>query len=591
MKQISSEQFSSSYRFIRKQPEPCVGDWSLYKHTTSGEKRMIKELRFFTPQDLEDYLPHVTECPLYNFGGWDGTLSLLEWATKEERTKEGKAYVAYFVFEGYEYTLEKLVMQKIKDSQSFSIPEIFKYLKRIVSILEVLELNGYGHGDIRFSNIAILDGGIMKLIWAPFMQHPVKLMQDKPHLIKAMNPAPEIIQAFKEAELDRVRYSTYQDMHGEVTHSKADQYSTAILVLRLIDLFSTQGFYDYSPELEINTRRIESAVIKINSLNPKLSKVLNNLLVYDCFQRPSFDKITLSLSSPLSFTPQTQPKLSVSPSPSLLPSPSPSPSRSLAPSPAPLQAPSQGSIFASRGLQKQKNSFIAKLEKMMFFAKNGAIREGVKMKQQPAGAKYVGQMFAGDRHGLGIAYFNNGDVGAGAWERGEGKGPYLSMFADGAVFVGCVEKSVKNGVGKYLYANGDVYEGMWSDDRKNGRGVYSYWRGEEYDGEWRAGVKEGWGVFRNPGGEWIEAEWRGGEIVREISSGFEEPKRGKKDGIVEFYLSEESQNEVIDEFRKLIEGEGEEEEEDNTSRRKSQTYTSRNPDFNEIMLSFQSTHN
>ena len=73
---------------------------------------------------------------------------------------------------------------------------MFKFFKQVIGIMEIIEANGLVHGDIRAGNFVIGEDGSLKLLWAPFIKESMKLMKQKPYLIKSMNPAPEVVDAY-----------------------------------------------------------------------------------------------------------------------------------------------------------------------------------------------------------------------------------------------------------------------------------------------------------------------------------------------------------------------------------------------------------
>ena len=80
--------------------------------------------------------------------------------------------------------------------------------------------------------------------------------------------------------------------------------------------------------------------------------------------------------------------------------------------------------------------------------------------------KYVGEYANGDKHGLGLMTYPNGDT-------------YQGVF----------NKNRRHGDGTYTYAGtGDKYSGSWVDDKRQGWGVYVYAAtGVQQVGEWSGG--------------------------------------------------------------------------------------------------------
>lgn len=291
MREISSQQFAHEYKFIRHQPEPILGDWDLYKHKKSSEKRLVKELNFYTENDMEDYLAEMISCLLYGSEMSEGVLNFLCYVKREVRGAEGDVFQLICIFEGYDSTLDKLVSRRIKDSQSFSPSELFKLLKRMVNVFSSLEREGYIHGDLRIGTIAILKSGEIKLIWAPFVKPTLRAIQDKPSIIRLMNPSPEICQAYNDAEIYREKYTTYPDFEAGVLYEKTDVYSLGMMIIRMFSLYSSGDFYETRTPLKTATRKVEATLLKINALNARLAFILNKMLTFDCFERSSFGQI------------------------------------------------------------------------------------------------------------------------------------------------------------------------------------------------------------------------------------------------------------------------------------------------------------
>ena len=100
-----------------------------------------------------------------------------------------------------------------------------------------------------------------------------------------------------------------------------------------------------------------------------------------------------------------------------------------------------------------------------------------------------------ERHGLGKAYFPNGDTYEGNYDSGRrhGKGVYILKNAggNGARFDGSYAWNLKHGYGEMLYPDGAKYEGYWFEDCRQGNGKYTYVNEDEYDGEWLENLKHG----------------------------------------------------------------------------------------------------
>ena len=74
---------------------------------------------------------------------------------------------------------------------------------------------------------------------------------------------------------------------------------------------------------------------------------------------------------------------------------------------------------------------------------------------------YMGQYKNGEKHGVGIFVWENGNI-------------YQGQYKEGKV----------NGNGVMIYHDGSSYNGNWENDRANGRGVFQDEEGVKYEGEW-----------------------------------------------------------------------------------------------------------
>lgn len=159
-----------------------------------------------------------------------------------------------------------------------------------------------------------------------------------------------------------------------------------------------------------------------------------------------------------------------------------------------------GNLFLEKGLQKFKGLVISKLEKAIFFQKNGNIRKGLKIKEYNSGSKYIGEMFCGKRDGFGLYYYSTGDIYLGQWSLNNPTGTCVFFYSNGSIYLGDLADGEKSGFGRYLYVNGDIYEGEWISNKKHGKGVYSYYRtGDVYEGDWKLDMKGKHGVWYKNG--------------------------------------------------------------------------------------------
>lgn len=300
MQEIDSKEFVRHYTVVRHVYEPLVGGWDLYKHKLSGDKILVKEIKFYTESDRDEYMPRITECPIYQTTKDNGFLKCLGTCRRNANNPdEGACYLLLVMFEFYETTFEKVLLKKIKDSDSFTVRDILKVLQRLASSLEILERNDLTFGDVRSGNIAITPDGKMKLVWTPFNKTGLELMTDKmnPNLVKVINPSPELIEAYNETNFTGGGLSMYNDMGANISYTRNDVYSLGILVLKMSNLYSSEPFYMYGSSMKVNTKKIETGILKLHSLSHRLGTALNNMLCYDPMDRWSFAMIVESLDS------------------------------------------------------------------------------------------------------------------------------------------------------------------------------------------------------------------------------------------------------------------------------------------------------
>ncbi|XP_065643208.1 radial spoke head 1 homolog isoform X2 [Hydra vulgaris] len=102
---------------------------------------------------------------------------------------------------------------------------------------------------------------------------------------------------------------------------------------------------------------------------------------------------------------------------------------------------------------------------------------------------------AEQRHGMGKAFFPNGDTYEGMYALGKRNGKGVYHFATGAVFDGEYKLNKKEESGIMTYPDGSKYEGDWLDDVRHGKGIYWYPNGDKYDGDWLRNFRNGSGVY------------------------------------------------------------------------------------------------
>ena len=91
---------------------------------------------------------------------------------------------------------------------------------------------------------------------------------------------------------------------------------------------------------------------------------------------------------------------------------------------------------------------------------------------------YKGAVRNGKPHGIGTAYFANGDKYEGSWENG-----------------------VRTGAGTFTFKDGTVYNGSWRNDKFNGQGNMIWTDGDNYRGSYQNGMRNGYGTYTSCGGD------------------------------------------------------------------------------------------
>lgn len=129
------------------------------------------------------------------------------------------------------------------------------------------------------------------------------------------------------------------------------------------------------------------------------------------------------------------------------------------------------------------------------------------------------------RVGKGVLFYANGDIYCGEWNKNniEGKGIY--NWTDGLSYTGEWKNDLMNGKGKITLPNGDSYEGGWENNKKNGTGIYTWENGNSYHATWVDDQRHGDGKFVPQGRDANEiinhetwdngkmGKWENGKIV------------------------------------------------------------------------------
>lgn len=199
--------------------------------------------------------------------------------------------------------------KRISKNENFSVAELWKLLKRMVRIHVILEEAGESSSGIGFGRIGILDNGEIRGVWMLGGMGGVggeggqrgipsdgyresilrEVLQNGKKAVKELNPAPEICSAVNEAKQRGQVPTSFLDFEGKVEYPRSDVYSLGMMIMKMFSLYSSDEFYEYEPEVKISTRRVEDALLKINTLHAKLASTLNKMMIFDCFERVSFN--------------------------------------------------------------------------------------------------------------------------------------------------------------------------------------------------------------------------------------------------------------------------------------------------------------
>lgn len=130
------------------------------------------------------------------------------------------------------------------------------------------------------------------------------------------------------------------------------------------------------------------------------------------------------------------------------------------------------------------------------------------------GDYYKGQVVNDLREGRGRLEYADGRVFEGTFKADEAIKGTLT-FPDGAKYVGELNDGKRHGIGIYYFADGSRYEGESVNNYFEGKGKMIWEDGGYYDGEWSQGEIDGYGKeFRADGTLRHEGLWRSGYPVR-----------------------------------------------------------------------------
>lgn len=122
------------------------------------------------------------------------------------------------------------------------------------------------------------------------------------------------------------------------------------------------------------------------------------------------------------------------------------------------------------------------------------------------GSVYEGMFEKGIRSGQGSLKLGDALLYHGEWKNDsmDGKG-YL--IESGNAYLGDFFAGKKHGKGKMTFQNGTIYEGDWNNDEKHGNGKCTYDTGDVYIGEWKDGKRHGQGKCKFADGTIFRGSW------------------------------------------------------------------------------------
>ena len=545
MEEYDSKDFGKNFTPVRHIYEPLVGGWDLYKNKNTNEKYLVKEIKFYSELDRDEYLPRITQCSIFHTKKDNGFVRCLGYCRKNISVEDGVCYALFVMFEYYETTFEKAILKKIKDSESYNVKDIVRIIARLASSLEILERQGLLHGDVRSGNIAIMPDGKLKLLWTPFNRTTTELLLDRanPNLMKVMNPSPEVIEAFNEAQMASNGLSMYPDMTGGIAYPRNDVYSLGILMLKISNLYSTEGFYTYSPGLKVNTKKVEMGILKLHSINNRLGVIANNMLCYDPIERWTFSQVVQVLESkteqgfseiggslPNIYKPENNER-SDRYAPDLLATQT---------DPGDLVGPNE---FQPEGTSQLGSPWKVNTQTGPLYQPLGA--NYASTSKRPFEAPLSTARSRSPRRANTARHTNlgaTGTLGSGLMttakpaspidlftqrELAELKTDFISLLestiyfgpqgklrpgmrikeTQGHKYVGELFCGKRAGFGVYYYQNGDVCAGNWINGDMQGESIYLYKDGSVYLGSVRENKKDGFGRMLYANGDVYEGEW------------------------------------------------------------------------------------
>lgn len=129
------------------------------------------------------------------------------------------------------------------------------------------------------------------------------------------------------------------------------------------------------------------------------------------------------------------------------------------------------------------------------------LRTGRGVMLMATGEKYDGEFDDDTRHGVGLCFWQNGDLYVGQWrvDMMSGRGCYY--YGTGVRYAGEFDDGRRHGAGRQVWPDGSTYNGNFERGLRSGHGVLQLKRQRgkmspgSYDGQWREGEMEGFGTY------------------------------------------------------------------------------------------------
>lgn len=127
-----------------------------------------------------------------------------------------------------------------------------------------------------------------------------------------------------------------------------------------------------------------------------------------------------------------------------------------------------------------------------------------------SGARYIGELLNGFRHGQGKFIFSNHDVYSGSWVKNKQSGNGIMSWSH-SMYVGEFFNSRLHGEGMLFINNGPIFLGTWVKSRRTGSFIKFMRDGAQYKGQYFNNFKHGPGVAVSPDNRDEKQFWRNGK--------------------------------------------------------------------------------